>query len=182
MAENDMDRLDVEAMLRVARGDREAFGELIDRHQNALLNFFRRMGASTHEGEDLAQETFLRLYSWRERYEPKAKFTTFFYTLARHVWADHLRKEMRSPKTSGGELSTEMPHPESGSGAAELNLDIKAALAKISEKLRSVIVLNVYHGLQYKEIAEVLDIPEGTVKSRMFLGLRELRKYLEPTE
>ncbi len=169
-------------MQRTAEGDEEAFCDIIHRHQNALLNFFCRMGASRSSAEDLAQETFLRLYKWRKRYKPSAKFTTFLYTLARHAWADHLRKVMRSPKTVGESAAEDAVHPESGSMTADQHMDIQAALGKLSEKLRSVVVLNVYRGLAYKEIGKILEIPEGTVKSRMFLALRELRTHLQESE
>lgn len=176
---SDTNRADIDAMLRTARGNEEAFGELIHRHQNPLLNFFRRLGATTETAEDLVQDTFLRLYQWRTRYEPKAKFRTFLYMLARHAWADHLRKRMRRPKLNGAQDLDQAPHPRGGSEASDRRMDIQGALGKLSEKLRSVVVLNVYQGLAYREIAEALDIPEGTVKSRMFLALRELRGHLE---
>jgi RNA polymerase sigma-70 factor, ECF subfamily len=171
--------LDAEAMRRTAQGDLEAFGEIIHRHQTMLVNFFCRLGASMADAEDLAQETFLRLYQWRSRYRPIARFTTFLLTLARHAWVDGLRKQMRSPRTVGdGELPAQMPHREVGVAATERHLDIRQALAALTEKLREVVVLSVYHGLNYQEIGETLGIPEGTVKSRMFHALRRLREIL----
>ena len=85
---------DVALMARIRHEDPDAFQRLVERHQRALLNFFARMGASNHS-EDLAQETFVRLWNYRKKYKPKAKFTTFLYTLARHAWLDHLRKHSR---------------------------------------------------------------------------------------
>jgi len=85
---------DVAFMLEVAGGSETAFTTLVRRHQNSLLNFFVRMGASS-DCEDLVQETFVRLFHYRLRYRPAARFTTFLYHLARNVWADRGRKIVR---------------------------------------------------------------------------------------
>lgn len=162
-------------MLEVSAGSDAAFTELIHRHQNRLLNFFVRMGAY-HDAEDLVQETFVRLYKARAQYRPLARFTTYLHVLARHVWADLGRKAMRRDRLQDSlrtdmEIDGGVAHPPATSG-----LDVQQALDKLSPKLRTVVVLNVYQGLQYQEIAEVLDIPLGTVKSRMNLALKELRE------
>jgi RNA polymerase sigma factor (sigma-70 family) len=162
-------------MLEVSAGSDAAFTELVHRHQNGLLNFFVRMGAY-HDAEDLVQETFVRLYKARARYRPLARFTTYLHVLARHVWADLGRKAMRRDRLQDSlrtdmEIDGGVACPPAASG-----LDVQQALDKLSPKLRAVVVLNVYQGLQYQEIAEVLDIPLGTVKSRMNLALKELRK------
>ncbi len=170
--------LDVEAMASTAQGDLEAFCGIVRRNQNALLNFFRRLGAHHHRAEDLVQETFLRLYQWRLRYRPSARFATFLFTLARHVWVDDLRKQKRTVRTVTEEGRLPAIATKGQGSAVERRLDIQAALQRLSEKLRSVVVLNVYHGLNYREIGEVLEIPEGTVKSRMFQALRQLRPHL----
>ncbi len=171
--------LDIRAMQLAAAGDVEAFGGIVGRHQNILLNFFRRLGADTDKAEDLVQETFVRLYQWRKRYRPTAKFNTFLFTLARHAWVDFLRKEARTVKVVNNEVPEDVKGRDDISGEVGRHLDVLAALNKLSDKMRAVVVLNVYHGLNYREIGEVLDIPEGTVKSRMFQALRLLRGFLE---
>ena len=166
-------------MLETAAGSDVAFAQLVRLHQNRLLNFFTRMGVY-NDGEDLVQETFVRLYKARARYRPTAKFTTFLYVLARHVWADRGRKiKMRDRveeclKTDAEIGGGMVVPPVTGAG-----LDVQEALDKLSPKLREVIVLNVYQGLQYQEIADVLEIPLGTVKSRMNLALKELREQFD---
>ena len=171
---------DIELMARLAAGDREALGEIIRRHQRPLVNFFRRMGARTHEVEDLAQETFLRLYEYRERYRPTGKFTNFLFVLARHAWADLGRKSLRTP-VADEEAVAAFPVPSRLEGA-DARLDVQQALTTLSDKLRIVVVLNIYQHLTYAEIAEVLDLPLGTVKSRMFLAMRELREHFDVRE
>jgi RNA polymerase sigma-70 factor (ECF subfamily) len=173
-------RIDLELMHRARRGDREAFAQIVRRHQKPLVNYFRRMGAHTDEADDLAQETFLRVYSYRKRWKPTGKFTSFLYVLARHAWADLLRKSSRTPTpvdpaTQHGELPDSAPR-------SDARIDMDAALATLSEKLRSVVVLNVYQGMKYQEVAEVLDIPVGTVKSRMHLAMQQLREQFHVDE
>ena len=168
---------DVMIMLEVATGSEKAFTHLVQRHQQALLNFFIRMGASS-DGEDLVQETFLRVYRFRVQYRPSARFTTFLYHLARNVWADRGRRIVRFERLASvleREVSiVQQPVPE----PRVPRDDVEAALAELSPKLREVIVLNIYQGLRYQEVADVLEIPLGTVKSRINLALSALKKSL----
>jgi RNA polymerase sigma-70 factor (ECF subfamily) len=168
---------DVALMLEVAGGSETAFTALVRRHQNPLLNFFARMGASS-DCEDLVQETFVRLFRFRRRYKPAARFTTFLYHLARNVWADRGRKIVRL-EWLAAEFQTEVEiarqRAPDRSGDA---VDIEAALDRLSPKLREAIVLNIYQGLRYQEVADVLEIPLGTVKSRINLALTALKEIL----
>jgi RNA polymerase sigma-70 factor (ECF subfamily) len=169
---------DGELMSHVAAGSEPAFVELIHRHQGPLLNFFTRMGVY-NDAEDLVQETFVRLYRGRARYRRTAKFTTFLYVLARHVWADRGRQAARrerlqaSLKVDAETAAERRPHRRAA------GLDVEEALAKLSPKLREVVVLNVYQGLPYQDIADTLGIPLGTVKSRLNLAMEALRESLD---
>ncbi len=168
---------DVTLMLEVATGSEAAFTELVRRHQNPLLNFFVRMGASS-DCEDLVQETFVRLFRYRQQYKPAARFTTFLYHLARHVWADRGRKIVRIERlTTEFQNEVEIANQRTPARPSE-NVDVEAALVRLSPKLREVIVLNIYQGLRYQEVAEVLEIPLGTVKSRINLALNALKEIL----
>lgn len=166
-------------MLHVAAGSQEAFATLIRRHQNALLNYFVRMGAYL-DGEDLVQETFLRVFRYRERYRPAARFRTFLYVLARHVWADRCRARMRRQRLTAwlhadAEIRDRSP---AGNGPMDA-FDAQAMLDRLSPKLRDVLVMNVYQGLRYQDIADVLKIPLGTVKSRINLALGAMRRLFD---
>jgi RNA polymerase sigma-70 factor, ECF subfamily len=173
--QNDQDP-DAALMAQVAAGSQTAFVEIVHRHQNALLNFFIRLGAYS-DGEDLVQETFVRVFRYRQKYRPTARFTTFLYVLARHVWADRGRKTMRRERMEL-ELQAEA---ETTNGAGPVNpaahVDVEDALKSLSPKLREVLVLNVYQGLRYQEIADVLGVPVGTVKSRVNLAMQALRRF-----
>lgn len=169
---------DVALMLRVGSGDEAAFAALVHRHQQPLLNFFARMGAAT-DGDDLVQETFVRLYRYRAHYRPAARFVTFLYHLARHVWADRGRKLGRYKRLVTAWEAESLGDGPSAPPCPGRTMDVQAALDRLSPKLREVIVLNVYQGLRYQEVADVLGIPLGTVKSRINLALAALKESLQ---
>jgi RNA polymerase sigma-70 factor (ECF subfamily) len=170
---------DCQRMLLARQGDRAAFETLVRKHQRPLLNYFIRAGVNT-DAEDLVQQTFIRLYHYRNRYSARAKFTTFLYLLARQVWIDELRRRNRRQRLR--ERLTAEPTPEQRVPTPALADDLQQALAGLSERLRAVVTLGVLQELAYPEIAKILKIPVGTVKSRMFNGLRELRARLEALE
>lgn len=169
---------DFALMARMREEDEAAFRILVDRHRRPLLNFFARLGASSH-GEDLAQETFIRLWNYRKKYKPSAKFTTFLYTLARHAWLDHVRRSIRF-KLFSDRYREEIPSStDGGLGRLRKDLDVQTALDQLSPKLRETLVLAVHQGLAYDEIAAVLRIPVGTVKSRVSNALAALKEIFD---
>lgn len=169
---------DFALMAEVRLGHDEAFREIVERHQRGLMNFFRKMGI-LNDAEDLVQETFVRLYKYRDRYEPKAKFTTFLYMMARQVRMDYLRKLKRrydlSEKLKG---NAEQKESESTSGS-DARPDVAALLSSLSDEMREVVVMSVYRGLKYAEISEITGTPVGTIKSRVFTAMRKMRGLLE---
>lgn len=158
---------------------REAFASLVQRHQRPLMNFFRRMGDYTGT-EDLTQETFIRLYKCRERYHPNAKFTTFLYTLARRTWIDHRRRTGRREaayEAFAGEMDVRL---DAGTGSErEMHHRVRAALGELSEDMRACVIMSVYQGFKYEEIARMMDVPLGTVKTRVFNAMRKLKEALK---
>lgn len=171
-----------EALLRrLAAGDKDAFAELIDLRGRELFRFFRLLGADPHEADDCVQETFLRLFAYRQRIRPSSVqgFRVLFYRIARNVRADALRRKLKGPQCVSVEHVLEVVAPDGASQLfAEWSLDLDWALAALPEKLRAVVVLNVFQGLPYREVAMALGIPEGTVKSRMSLAVQRLREVL----
>jgi RNA polymerase sigma-70 factor, ECF subfamily len=168
---------DIALMLRVKEGDEGAFLALVRRYQDALFRFFRSMGL-TSDAEDAAQETFVRLYKYRQRYEPRAGLRTFIYLLARQVFVDAYRKRQRYD----GFLTAFQAEAEGGqSEEARVGAPLVRAeelLRELPEPMRLVVVMSFYEGLNYEEIADVLEVPVGTVKSRMFHALRRLREAM----
>ena len=142
-----------------------------------LLNFFWRQGVSLTEGEDLVQETYLRLWKYRREYKPTAKLSTFLFLMARQVRIDALRRQTRRENREEKWIG-EQPTSE-GPKAFGVREDVRWALAKLSEPLRDVIELGVFQDLPYAEVAEILGIPVGTVKSRMHNALKELKETFD---
>ncbi|MGI6496875.1 MAG: RNA polymerase sigma factor [Kiritimatiellia bacterium] len=171
---------DRELMMRAKGEDTESFAELVRRHQRALLNHFLRCGAGS-DAEDLVQQTFVRVFRYRDRYRPTAKFTTFLFLVARQVWIDELRKRrnvFRLQEAWKEEHGDDEMDTSRGPSAAADAVDLAEALARLGDGARAVVDLGVMQGLAYPEIARILGIPVGTVKSRMFNALRALREFM----
>lgn len=168
---------DVELMRRLAGDDSAALRMLVERHQGMLMNFFVRSGAESH-AEDLVQETLVRLYRYRKKYRPVAKFTTFLHTLARHVWIDHVRKRGRWLRLHVAWANHAPDLDDRSAGAAPRRLDAERLMDTLSEDMRSVVVLVFYQGLSQQDAAEVLGVPVGTIKSRMFNALNRMRDVM----
>lgn len=168
-------REDLLLMQRVSRDDEAAFCALVGKFQQPILNFFARLGSAAH-AEDLAQETFVRLWKSRARYRPSAKLSTFLFTIARHVWQDHIRGTNRFRLFSERYRREIPPSTDGGLPRLHRDMDIQAALSRLSPKLREVLVLAVCQELPYADVARILSIPVGTVKSRVFNALSTLER------
>lgn len=179
---------DKKLMLRVKGGDMAAFEELYARYSRPLLNFFYRLTWDRGFSEDLMQEAFVRLWKGSRNYRPSGKFTTYLFQIAKNHWLNERDKKMRRIKPvsleAGGDeasngLREAIPAPERGPMGEVLNRELSAALAKavegLSEKLRLVFVLGQLKGVKYADIAEILGIPVGTVKSRMANAEKSIR-------
>lgn len=186
-------REDVRLMLAYKAGDPEAFEQLVRRHRHGLFNFLLRSVANRSRAEELLQEVFLRIVRSRERYEPRAKFTTWVYTIARNLCVDESRRRaqrrelsLEAPRGSSGDSSTSLRQrvaaPESlGIAPAEIEqIRERVALAvdELPDEQREVFVLRQVNGMSFREIAEVVSAPENTVKSRMRYALEKLRVVL----
>ena len=144
-----------------------------------LLNFFWRQGVSYSEGEDLVQETYLRLWKYRREYRPAAKLSTFLFLMARQVRIDALRRQTRRENRERASLEATPLQGSEVTSRIDAREDVRWALKKLSEPLRDVIELGVFQDLPYAEVAEILGIPVGTVKSRMHNALKELKEIFD---
>lgn len=144
-----------------------------------LLNYFRRQGVSSSQDDDLVQETYLRLWNYRDRYVPTAKLSTFLFTLARQVRIDALRAESRRLTREKDWAEARPDIIDSSSVSVDAREDVRWALAQLSPEHREVIEFGVFQDLPYAEIAEILEIPLGTVKSRMFNALKKLKEIFD---
>ncbi len=171
---------DEDLMLQLARKDDEqALIELVRRYREPLMNHFRGRGVQ-EEYEDLAQECFLRVYKARKRYKVTAKFRTWLYSIAQRVWIDLLRKRGRRQRRETA--FREEPRPQSQRPRDSHRSDLDWALEQLPQGQRDVVVFSILDQLSHREISSLLEIPEGTVKSRLHTGLRSLRGILEADE
>jgi len=184
------DLSDHELMARIQRGEEQAFQSLWSRYAHTLSNFFFQMCFDRVASEDYVQETFLRVWRARATYRPIGKVSTWLYQIAKHYWFNEREKMKRRPfhaVAGGDDAQAQFANiPEAGSDTApeavatagETGKAIEEAVSGLSEKLRVVFVLARYRGLPYADISEIVDIPVGTVKSRMSLAERQLRASL----
>jgi len=179
-------------MARVQAGDVRAFELLYARYAHPLLNFFFRMCYDRAAAEDYLQETFLRVWRARARYRPIGKVSTWLFEIAKNYWFNEREKLARRPfavGTGGDDAQAQLSlvadarrdgAPAEVARASEVEEALGRAVAELSEKLRAAFVLARYQRLPYAEIAAILDIPVGTVKSRVALAERQLRARLSP--
>jgi RNA polymerase sigma-70 factor (ECF subfamily) len=168
---------EIELMRRLADDDEAALRIIVERYQGLLMNFFVRSGAESN-AEDLVQETLVRLYRYRKKYRPVAKLTTFLHTLARHVWIDHVRKRGRWLRLRAAWANHAPDLDDRSAGTASRRMDAERLMDTLSEDMRSVVVLVFYQGLSQQDAAEVLGVPVGTIKSRLFNALNRMRDVM----
>jgi RNA polymerase sigma-70 factor (ECF subfamily) len=182
---------DEELMARFQAGDTDAMEQLFARFQKPLFNFFYRMVGRRETAEDLVQETFLKLCRFGDSFRgSEAKFTTWLYSVAGNQCRDYLRHSARRPETPVGDLednnsdggdifaSTEDSPVEEHLIRMELREVLKKAISSLPQKERAAITLREYQGLEYKEIAQVLGCPIGSVKVLIFRARQRLRDRL----
>jgi RNA polymerase sigma-70 factor (ECF subfamily) len=184
---------DEQAMWRVQQqDDHAAFAQLVERWQLPIRNLCMRMTGDAHRGEDVAQEAFTRVFARRKDWRPEGKFSTWLWRIALNLCYDELRRIQRraeSPLEAGDDTEDspfirlpagEAPAPDSELARQEQGELVRQTLARLPEIYRTVLVLRHYEDLKFREIAEVLDIPEGTVKSRMAEALAQMSQLLKP--
>lgn len=162
---------DEQLMLEFQHGSREAFRELFARYSERIYGFFRRRLNHAARAEELAQETFLGVLRAAERYEPRALFRTWLYGIAMNLLAAERRKAGRvSPQSE----IADPPASEDPDAA----LMVRQAVARLDADDREVLLLREYEQLSYAEIAELLCVPLGTVRSRLFRARMALKELL----
>ncbi len=182
-------------MLAHGEGSEAAFEELVRRHQRGVLNYMYRMVQNRHVAEELTQEVFLALVQNAQRYEPRAKFTTYLYAIASKIVAKEWARRKRRPRLLNfslwhGHNQEDEYNPEEcvrdrrvDVGAAceegEINEAINRALQKLPEHMREAFVLSRFQELSQEEVSEIMKVPIGTIKSRIFRAERALRPLLE---
>ncbi len=174
---NSEERNDVTLVAEARAGKREAFSELVRRHQTAIYRVCYRVLGNPEDAEDAAQEAFLRAYDRLATFESRSTFKTWMTRLAVNVSLNaRVRRKSSSPLLDV--LRSNEPDPEAQSIRSESVHELREALRLLPDGQRIAIVLHDLEGMPYKEIAEVLDVPPGTAKVWAFRGRERLRDLL----
>lgn len=186
-------RTDEDLLARIRSGEMEHFGELVRRYERELFGYLRRYVGSEDMAADVFQNTFIAVFKKIEQYQPGRAARPWLYTIATHQAIDALRRRGRrldhradTPLPSGDEgpdggarsfselIHAQEPGPPATAETEELRAMVRATIDELPELWRQVILLAYFQGLRYHEIAEALDIPLGTVKSRLHAAVARL--------
>lgn len=186
---------DEELLRRFNEGDADAFELLVRRYERPLYNFILRSVRRRERADEILQDVFLKVVQRAQDFKGQSKLSTWLYTIARNLCIDHSRKmvfrrhaSLDAPSRSGGDadgptLLERTPGTEPGSDRRAIANDFSTRIARAVEELpedqREVFLMRQIQGMAFKEIAEVVGVPENTVKSRMRYALERLQRALE---
>ncbi|MFP7300402.1 RNA polymerase sigma factor SigW [Neobacillus niacini] len=184
-----MEALIKKRIKQVIKGDQDAFADIVEIYSNSIFQLGYRMLGNRHEAEDIAQEAFIRAYVNIKSFNQDLKFSTWLFRIATNLCIDRIRKKKPDyyldAEVSGtdgltmySQLSSDSPLPEKELESLELQETVQKEILKLPEKYRSVIVLKYIEELSLNEISEILDMPLGTVKTRIHRGREALRQQL----
>lgn len=176
-------------VLQAQQGDRAAFGELVKMHQKRAYAIAYGFVGNREDALEMAQEAFARAYQAMDRFDTKMPFYPWLYRIVRNTCLNHIKKRRRRGETSldglmesGFDVASKVTAPDESAILADLRRDIVEALERVSDDHREIILLRHLHEHSYNEIAEFLEIPPGTVMSRLYAARRSLRTALENRE
>ncbi|MFF3509653.1 RNA polymerase sigma factor SigW, partial [Bacillus velezensis] len=184
-----MENLIKKRIKQVKKGDQNAFAEIVDLYKDKIYQLCYRMLGNVHEAEDIAQEAFIRAYVNIDSFDINRKFSTWLYRIATNLTIDRIRKKKPDyyldAEVAGAEgltmysqIAADGVLPEDAVLSLELSDTIQKKILKLPDKYRTVIVLKYIDELSLIEIGEILNIPVGTVKTRIHRGREALRKQL----
>jgi RNA polymerase sigma-70 factor, ECF subfamily len=186
--DNGMASSDEELVARSMGGDLDSFNQLVLRWERPIYALAYRVIGREEDARDVAQETFLRAFRALSGFKGQAKFSSWLYRITLNLCRDWIRKERRTPVSQAPEgidiielagEGTPAETIEQLVGRKELGRAVSKAMAMLPEEQRTAIILKEYHGLTFQEIADMLDCPLSTVKTRLYQGLSVVRKQLE---
>jgi RNA polymerase sigma-70 factor (ECF subfamily) len=186
------DALDRADMERLAAGQDAALNDLMERHAPPVFHFLCRMVGNEDDANDLAQETFVRVFRARATFHPSEKFSTWLFTIAANLARNHFRWRSRHPNVSletetgeseqtiGSTLPAGDPAPNEQALAAERAAAVRAAVGKLPEELREAVVLCEWEELSMADAAKILEATPKAVESRLYRARQILRERLKP--
>ncbi len=182
---------DQELVRRVQKGDRRAFDLLFSRYQHKIHGLVSRYVRAHDEIDDVVQEAFIKAYRALPRFRGESAFYTWLYRIAINTAKNYLVARGRRPPDvdvdaadaehfDGGDALRDLENPENALARDELERTINAAIAALPDDLRSAVTLREFDGLSYEQIAEVMDCPVGTVRSRIFRAREAIDSRIRP--
>jgi RNA polymerase sigma-70 factor (ECF subfamily) len=162
------------------RGDREAFGRLVYRYREGAVNVVYRMCGDAQLAEDAAQDAFIRAWEALPRYRHRGTFKAWLYRIALNCARDALRRRRPTADVDLLPMTSDAPGPERQMLRRERAALVQKAVLQLPDASRAALILREYEGLSYKEIAQTLDLPLGTVMSRLHYARSRLREILIP--
>ncbi|MBV9272101.1 MAG: RNA polymerase sigma factor [Candidatus Eremiobacteraeota bacterium] len=169
---------DGELVASALGGNSEAFGTLVERYDRAVYHLAFRTLRDSEEARDVAQEAFFKGYRSLRTFKPGAKFSTWIFAITYHACCDRLARKKRFSNEELPDWADPTPGPEQTAIAIDEASRLRLAIEALPEKYRTVITLYHLQGRQYEEIAEVLGLPMGTVKTHLFRAKEHLRRLL----
>jgi len=179
---------DEDLIERFQNGDEQAYIELVNRYRDRLMNFVYRFVNDYEQSEDIAQETLIKLYTHKHYYKKIAKFSTWIYTIAANLAKSELRKKKTRKVTNLSQMSTQekeyelpadQPDTDQAIESEFIEKRIQAAIQKLPLHFKTVTILREIQELSYEEISKIVDVPLGTVKSRINRARLQLQKELK---
>lgn len=182
---------DKELVRRVKKGDKQAFDLLFLRYQHKILNLVSRYLRDPEDVQDVTQEAFIKAFRALPRFRGDSAFYTWLYRIAINTAKNHLVARSRRPPGTdvdvedaefmdGTDALKDAESPESALARDELKAAIDSAIAELPDDLRSAVTLREFDGLSYEQIAEIMDCPVGTVRSRIFRAREAIDRAIEP--
>ena len=173
---------ETELVIKAQQGDRNAFSELVCLHTQSVMNVIYRMCGDTKLAEDAAQETFIQAWLHLSSFRPQASLRSWLYRIGVNAATDMLRKQKRILPDDLETMQLRDPQlgPEGLFSQEEQTALVQKAILSLPDASRAVLVLREYQRLSYQEIADALDIPVGTVMSRLNYARKSLKEKLEP--
>ncbi|HOP07383.1 MAG TPA: sigma-70 family RNA polymerase sigma factor [candidate division Zixibacteria bacterium] len=173
--------IDYEIMEAIQRGDMVAFNQMVDRYKGRLMNVIGRMLSSAEEAEDIVQETFVRVYQHRQSFNFKHCFSTWIYTIALNLARNELRKRKKFKFYEISEMQgNEKEFAVDAKLPSQLPQVLSSAIESLPEKYRTAFIFRDIQEQPYEEVAKILNVPLGTVKSRVNRARMMLREKLQP--
>lgn len=174
---------DLDLVARARKGDLDAFGELVARHQTGLVRYLTHMVSNQADAEDVAQDALLRAYRALKDFRGQSAFKTWLYQIGTNAARTHLdKRRSRREEQEGDDGAREIASGEQVERRIVAHDQLRRALAELPDDWREAVVLRDIEGLDYREIAEALGIPIGTVESRIFRGRQRLKQIVTSKE